>query len=232
MKKILFLQIFLVIFSSGYSQLKINGFGKIQLGLKIDEIPELANSVLIDNQDDFIRKVYRNTETNIVYELKSDTTEPYPTFGSLSNRVRIFQIGEYVVNENIKFQNIRLNFFEGKLYEIIVPGSEIDELLTTKYGKPKSTLKEVSHTFVNGLGNKFIKKDQTFTNTYTTNNTNVSCINLLMSWYDSKGERNFLQETTIKNILTSKQVQIDEENARKRIENRNELQKKKKITNF
>lgn len=232
MKRITLILICKILLINGFGQLKINGFGKIQLGMKIEEIPEIWNPTIISNSQDYIKYIYHNELTSTPYELRLDSTEDYSIYAKYDNRVRSFYLGIYNINEDIQLEKISLNFFNEKLYEIIVEGDGINELLKSKYGKPKSTYKEVPKTFVNGIGIKFIKKNQTFTDVFNTNIPNVSCVYKLESWYTYKGEKEIKQETIIKNLLISKQVEIEVSKMINRIKLRKEIEKKNMLKDF
>lgn len=177
------------------AQNKITGFGKLQLGMSVNDIPELSKAKKVTTSDQYYKSVYNNISKN-VYEVVCDTTEKYP-YGSYDTRVREFQIGKYNVTESIEVTDITLKFFNDKLYSIDIKDSKLKELLTAKYGDGKLTSKEEDHTFQNGYGATFIKTDRTFTTTWETDNQNVTCRTVLMSWYNDHGEKNIISFTIL-----------------------------------
>lgn len=232
---------FLVNVVVSYGQQKINGFGKLKLGMLLKEIPELCDPVRITNTHDYYSKVYSNTFSTPAYELIADTSDLSVMSESLDKNVRSFQIGSYQITDAVNLENISLYFLNEKLYKIIVrkeqygvytSTSNLDDLLTQKYGKPKLTETKEPHTYINGFGNKIIKIDQTFTGTYKTNIPNVSCVSYLGIWYNDKGEKNTLSETTLANDSISKEVEKEISFIKGKIEKREEENKKKVLKDF
>ena len=72
MKKLLSIFVILICAVSLNAQQKINGFGKLQLGVSINDISELSNSKFV-NEENYISKVYGNTSSSS-YESILDTT--------------------------------------------------------------------------------------------------------------------------------------------------------------
>ena len=177
------------------AQNKITGFGKLQLGMSVYDIPELSKAKKVTTSVQYFTSVYNNTSKN-VYEVICDTTEKYPQ-GIYDTRVREFQIGKYNVTESIEVTNITLKFFNDKLYSIDIKDSKLNELLTAKYGDGELTSKEEDHTFQNGYGATFVKTDRTFTTTWKTDEPNVTCKSVLMSWYNDHGEHNVIAYTIL-----------------------------------
>lgn len=177
------------------AQNKITSFGKLQLGMSVNEIPQLSKAKKASTSDQYYKYVYNNISKN-VYEIVCDTTEKYPK-GTYDPRVREFQIGKYNVTESIEIKDITLKFFNDKLYSIDTKDSKLTDLLTAKYGDGTLTVKEEDHTFQNGYGAKFVKTDKTFTTTWETGNPNITCRSVLMSWYNDHGEQNIISFTIL-----------------------------------
>jgi hypothetical protein len=146
--------------------------------------------------------------------------------------VRVFQLGEYKINENIKLHQLSLSFFDDKLYEILIDGSEVDELLTLKYGKPEQKFQETPHTYVNGLGIEFIKTERQSTHNYKTNIPGVICYYYHHLDYDYHGDVQIFEWAIIFNKYIKDKVSVESAEVRSRITQRNEQVKKKDIANF
>jgi hypothetical protein len=230
-KRSLSLLIFLLSLLVGYGQQKITGFGKLQLGMSVKDIPELMNPILINSEVNYIQKAYKNT-SSISYELVADTLDAYNAYGEFDQRVRCFQIGSYYVTETIKLEDIELKFFDDSLYEITVNGTDLSDILKTKYGAPKVDEKDEDHTYVNGYGNESIKTDKTFHEVFNTNIPNVSCVHLLMSWYNDHGEENFVNQTTLKNSKYDIRIETETNLMKKRIQDKKDEEKKKSVEGF
>jgi hypothetical protein len=231
MKKVLMVTMITLTSFIGFGQQKISGFGKLQLGMSVNDIPELTNSIEVKNSNDYIMKVYQNT-SNKVYEVFADTTDKYNTMGSFDKRVRVFHLGNYNVTENINIKDVDLKFFNNKLYSIHVGDYKIDELLTTKYGEPKKDFEEKEKYYTNGYGMKITKKDQTFKHTYNTNIPNVECYYELMSWHDSKGEKLIVSFTILEDKIISDVVSKEVDMVKSRINKREEDKKKGLVSGF
>ncbi len=222
MKYLLFTFVFLFITLTISAQNKITGFGKLQLGMSVIDIPELSKAKKITTSDQYYESVFNNTSENI-YEVVCDTTEEYPQ-GSYDTRVREFQIGKYNITEKIEVRDITLKFFNDKLYSIEIKDSKLEELLKAKYGDGKLTYKKEDHTFQNGYGATFIKTDETFTTTWKTDNPNVTCKSVLMSWFNDHGEQkiiffSILEDNSHKNEI-DKASTIIKDRIAKRIEDK------------
>jgi len=177
------------------AQNKITGFGKLQLGISVNDIPELSKAKKVTTSDQYYKSVYNNTSKN-VNEVVCDTLEKNPK-GTYDTRVREFQIGQYNVTESIVVTDITLKFFNDKLYSIDIKDSKLRELLEAKYGNGKLTTEKEDHTFQNGYGAKFVKTDKTYTTTWETDNQNVTCKSVLMSWYNDHGEQKIISFTIL-----------------------------------
>ena len=230
MKQILVVAIALIASISSYSQNKITGFGKIQIGMSVESLEELQNAKAVPNSD-FYTKVYKNTSKNI-YESVLDTTQKYISFGSLDKRVRVFQLGQLQLTENILLTDITLKFFNNKLYEIEVQDKKMDELMTSKFGNPKEDVKTKDNTFVNGYGTKFVKTDITTTHTWETGNLNLSCWYTDMYWYNDKGEIRYAGYAMLRDKSIGKQVEEEENKVIARINKREEDKKKDLVKGF
>ena len=117
MKKLLVFSMLLVSFVS-YGQQKITSFGKLQLGMSVNDMTELSNAKYI-KQSEYFDKVYENKTIN-VYEAQLDTLKRGLSFVTTSTNVRIFQIGQVKLTDNITLKDVTLKFYNDKLYSIQV----------------------------------------------------------------------------------------------------------------
>jgi hypothetical protein len=231
MKKLLVLIAGVLLSVSSYGQTKINGFGKIQLGMSVSDLPELSNSKLVTTETDYFNKVYRNV-TSSSYETISDTTKKYQSFGSLDKRVRIFQIGRLQLTDKIILSDVTLKFFNDKLYSINVNDKQLDELLTTKYGTPKEDIKTKENTFQNSYGAKFVKTDLTKTHNWETGNINTICSYTDMYWYNDSGKLNGANYAHLYDRTITDFVGVEESVVKARINKREEDKKKGLVSGF
>ncbi len=208
----------------------ITGFGKLQLGMKISDIPELIDAKKITSMNDYFAKVYGN-RTKKSYEIVNDTNEKYPQ-GEYDKRVREFQIGEYDLTDNIKVTNVNIKFFNDSLYYIEIKDTKMKELLKTKYGDGILDVKEKENTFQNGYGATFVKTDQTFTINWIVDNPYVSCNFVLMRYYNENGELRVLYYSILSNKLYIDKVEIESKIVKDRISNREKDKKKEDIKGF
>lgn len=231
MKNLTLVSFLFLITMTFFSQNQINGFGKLQLGSDLSEVPELYNSVKITNQSDYFSKVYKKT-TRDVYEIIADTNDKYCSIGSLDSRVRVFEIGLFNLTDNIEVKGLELRFFNNKLYQIKIEDTKVDDLLTTKYGEPKKDYKEKENTFVNGYGIETIKKDETWIHTWETGNVNTSCFFTLMSYFSDQGKQRVISYTILKDNTISSQIEKQVESVKIRIEKRESEKKKDNLKGF
>lgn len=231
MKKLLLFTFTILFFSLTISaQNKITGFGKLQLGMTVNDLPELSKAEKITSSDQYYRSVYKNTSRNI-YEVVCDTTEKYPQ-GSYDMRVREFQLGRYNVTESIEVVDITLKFFNDTLYSIQIGDNKLSDLLKTKYGEGDLTTKEEDHTFQNGYGATFVKTDKTFRTTWKTDNKNINCSSVLMSWYNDRGKQNILSYTILEDISHVNDIDKESAKVKDRISKRIADKKKKDLDGF
>jgi hypothetical protein len=214
------------------SDLKIKGFGKIQLGMHVSDIPELARKTDIRTAREYIKKVDKNDQ-KVTFELFSDTSSVTSTFfGSPLKEVRNFYLGEYAINDKIKLHRVGLSFYKDELYEINIEGSGVDELLTLKYGKPEMKHEETPHTFVNGLGIETVKTDKRYKHTYNTNIPGVVCYYNYDATFNLFGEISIFEYTILYDKAIHKLVSDEKYKVEMRIKQRAEQAKKRDIENF
>ena len=229
MKKLLVFSMVLVSFVS-YGQQKITSFGKLQLGMSVNDMTELSNAKYI-KQSEYFDKVYENKTIN-VYEAQLDTLKRGLSFVTTSTNVRIFQIGQVKLTDNITLKDVTLKFYNDKLYSIQVKDNQIDDLLTTKYGQGKEDVETKDHTFQNGYGAKFVKTDLKKEITWNTNDPQISCYYITNYWYGSDGKLLHYEYASLSNKTIENIVNEEEKKVFARIKQREEDEKKGLISGF
>lgn len=236
MKKLFFVFILYFLSTSIYSQLKINGFGKLKLDDPVTIVNQMGYEVIpISTQDEYFSKVYKKYNSTKIYELLPDTIQNYKiSSSSLDKRVRVFSIPKYPVTEKIEIKLVTLKFFNNKLIDIFCDLTiELTDALTTKYGEPKIKVEEEDHEFVNSYsGNSVTKTDKTFTSTWETNDLNISCTSLLKHYYNDKGEENFISFVHLYNTSYGEEIRKAEDSINKVIVQKKLLLKKKELDEF
>ncbi|MDY0144295.1 MAG: hypothetical protein RBR97_20620 [Bacteroidales bacterium] len=226
MKKILVLLSILSFSIYSFSQEKITGFGKLQLGMSSDIIMEIGYPIIkIKTPSAYINKVYKNTTSIKIFKFISDTI----TFAKpkndcyLDNRVEHYYIPFVSITENIKLEGVELVFFENKLITIKCnSNSLLKEALDLKYGNSTFTTEEEKREFVyTYTGNTITKTDVTYTYEWATNSPNVTCIDRFMKFHNSKGEPLYLTYTKLHDSSYDEELRISE----KRIEDRGNSKK-------
>lgn len=203
--KTLLLSLALISFSIlSFAQNKITGFGKLQLGISLNDIPELTKAKKISSSDQYYSIVYVNRSRS-AYEVVCDTTEKYPQ-GYYDTRVRQFQIGKYDLTDKITVEDITLKFFNDTLFFIEIMDTKMSELMKTKYGEGKTDLKEVEHTFQNGYGATFIKTDQSFTTKWDAGSPDVECSYVLSGFYNDSGKQLFVHYALLQNTSHNEDI--------------------------
>lgn len=217
---------------STFAQTKITGFGKLQLGMTLSELPELKEAIPVSNSTDFFRYVYDKTDGTTWYTLIADTTQKNPSCGSLDKKVSEYHVGEYKVTETISVKNVTLKFYDSKLISIKTSLLGMSDILNTKFGEGNLDLKEKDRTFVNGYGAKFIKTDKTYTTTWVTNVPNVTLESVLMIWYNDSGEKLSINYVKLENSSYNNKIKSAENDVITRIEKREQDKKKSLVSGF
>lgn len=148
MRKILLFLIISLTYIYCYSQnvQKIDGIGKIRLGMTVSELRNIFREDIKD-ANDFNKGI---TST--------------------------FVIQKYVPVEGYYINDFNLIFYKDSLYAMYsVEGTNIKDALKIKYGDPKMDIKEEVKEYVNGFGNKIEKLDQAFNFTWETGNPDIVC---------------------------------------------------------
>jgi hypothetical protein len=193
--------------------ISITGFGKLQLGMSIEDIPELSN---------------QKNSTNVT-EIFPDTTKKYFR-GDLDKRVRTFKLVKLALTENIIVNEVQLKFFENHLYHIFIGDTKMNDLVKTKYGIGKTELKEKEKTFQNGYGATFVKTDKTFKTSWIVDKPNVSLESSILTWHNEKGEKLdayyiVLQDTKHNDEIAEVNAQI-RKRIQQNIDNKNKVELK------
>ena len=189
--------------------INIDGFGYLKLGMSIDSV--INGDVIPIDCNNYIEYVYKDTLSNKWLVAVVDTNDVSNIFGSLDKRVETYFIGYLNVTKNIKLTEVKLSFFDKKLYEIET-GKCLNKILTLKYGEPMTDVEREKHTFVNGYGREFIKEDLKIRYKWNTiENIGLNCLNWF--YYNSKGEMKHIEYTIlynndISNIVSKRVTEI------------------------
>lgn len=213
------------------AQTQITGFGRLQLGMSVNDISELVDAKTISNEREYLSKVYKNKGYS-VYEAQIDTLNKYPMFATHSKNVRKFQLGQIKLTDNITLTDVELSFYNDKLYSIQINDDKIDELIIAKYGEGKVTTETKDHTYQNGYGAKFIKTDLKKEINWNTNVTENKCYYITNYWYNSKGEINHYEYASLSNTKISNIVDNELKQLVSRIDKREEEKKKGLVSGF
>ncbi len=148
MRKILLFLIISLIYIHCYSQniQKIDGIGKIRLGMTISELRNIFGK-----------------DIKATKELNKGITST-------------FIIEKYLPVEGYYINDFNLSFYKDSLYAMYsIEGTNIKDALDIKYGEPKMDIKKEIKEYVNGFGNKIEKVDQAFNFTWETGNPDIVC---------------------------------------------------------
>jgi hypothetical protein len=230
MKKTMMVLLFASVTMISFGQQKITGFGRMQLGMSVNELTELSEAKLVGD-DEYFNKVYENTTKN-VYEAKLDTISRSSSFTTRTNKVRVFQVGQIKLTDNITLKDVTLKFFNDKLYSIQIKDDQIDDLITTKYGEGKAQTETKDHTFQNGYGAKFVKTDLKKEITWNTNDPQTSCYYITNYWYNDNGKLLHYEYANLSNNTIEKIVNNENDLVKVRIEKREEDKKKSLVSGF
>ena len=186
--------------------INIDGFGYLKLGMSIDSV--INGDVIPIAYNNYIKYVFKDTLSNKWLVAVVDTNDMSNIFGSLDKRVETYFIGYLNVTKNIKLTEVKLSFFDKKLYEIET-GKCLNEILTLKYGEPITDVEREKHTFVNDYGGEVIKEDLKIHYKWNTiENIKLNCLNWF--YYNSKGELKHIEYTILCNYdiynIVSKRV--------------------------
>lgn len=184
-------------------KLKINGLGKLQLGMSVGDLDELKGAITMTSSMDYITKVWNKRSNVVVYEQISDSTKFEKTFGSPNKNERVFTIPVIKITDNISIKLVELKFYNDKLYYINFDfDKDVNDALTIKYGEPKIENKENIKKFTNTYtGNTVEKTEMFFTYEWNTNDSNIECISKFIKYFNDKGEQNYISYTQIKNKI-------------------------------
>ena len=216
---------------ASFAQEKITGFGRLQLGMLVQDIPELSNPKFINGTSEYFSKVYKNTSDN-VYEAQIDTLKPSSNFVTISTNQRIFHVGRIKLTDNITIKDVTLKFYNDKLYSIECGDSQIDDLLTSKYGEGKVETETKDHTFQNGYGAKFVKTDLKKEITWNTNDAQIKCYYIDNYFYGSDGKLLHYEFASLSNKATENSIHEEFKSVVARVSKRDADKKKELVSGF
>lgn len=145
MKKLILIVIILFTITME-SQIKINGFGKLQLGMTSEEVFNLNNNKT---------KVYTDSIDKHFNFCGFEQTEEFMKFNG--SEVKYYYIHSLPITEEISI-NVLLGFYEDKLFSILINNlgsSNILELILDKYGKPTITYRDNLKKFISKNINEY-----------------------------------------------------------------------------
>ena len=207
---------------STYGQKKITKIGVLELGMHIDSVFALAgvNYEVISTDDQYFSKTLGSD--GYFLELIGDTVDiPSTYLFPFSKKKRVLILSSMKISDKITLEELELMFWMDKLYHIKCKNSsELEEALTLKYGKPKITKKSTPKTFINGLGLKVIKYDETFSTNWNSANVQIVCENVISKFYDSQGKEYMLDYFSLRDSSLIFKVDQIEGKKRKQIEDR------------
>ena len=224
MKKLLFLLLFIPAISC-YSQNVIDGIGKIKLGCDPSILSELGYSnspIEVEYLSSiFFSKVYEKyvgTDCYLITPSKEDPT---------TENLKEYYIPTYDPINSVNLKGITLSFYNDYLYKIKINKEDgLSEAFDEKYGKHELKSEAKEKHYVNGLGNKITKLDETFRSTWNTGNENIICIDHLSSYHNHKGERTIISYFMIYDNQISEKVSEENKIIKSKKE---ELEKKEKL---
>lgn len=191
MRKFLFLLI--TIPSLVFSQNKINGIGKLQLGMTVTEF-----------EQEFLNTIYFQEKAN-PKQYASLSMVPFV------DNVKTFQLKTYEPVKGYTIDELYVYFYNDSLYMLKTKVyTNITEALTLKYGEPKTDTKETSAKYkFEFTGAVVTKTNYVFTNKWNTGHKDIECLSIMHSWHDSKGKEITLFEfnlfkNSINNIVNKK----------------------------
>lgn len=213
-------------------KLKINGLGKLQLGMSVDDLDELNTAVKMTSHMDYVTKVWNKRDNTVVYEQILDSTEFEEKFGSPNKNERVFTVPVIRITENISIKLVELKFHNDKLYYINFDfDKDVNDALTIKYGEPKletkENIKKFTYTYT---GNTVEKTEQFFTYEWNTNDLNIECISKLIKYFNDKGEQKYIAYTQIKNKIIESDMNRLKEIYIKNMKSKKEAAKKAKFS--
>lgn len=151
MKKLIFIAFALFLSVSAKGQNKIDGIGRIKLGMSFEQVCEIVQ--------------YEMEVKNHNWQVED---------------VKKFQVKNYEPVEGYYLKGVILWFYKNQLYEIEIDSNQsgdtnIDKALTIKYGEPKIEIKEEPIVFQNGFGATTTKTKISTFKEWKTNTPNIKC---------------------------------------------------------
>jgi hypothetical protein len=227
------LSILMAVFAiNAFCQTQLTGIGQLKLYSSISQLPELGNNdniKLIKTQEDFFKYAYDKTSGEIC-EIVQDSMTGEGYGGYYNKDIRKFYIPAYKVIPTLEVKCLNLVYYKDSLISIkCSSSSELTEALDLKYGKSDVDVKKEDHTFTyTYTGEKVVKTDETYTQKWQTNAKNVSCKNILMSWYNDKAERLTANNFYLTDTYYVNKISDIEDGIKNRMKEREESAKKQK----
>lgn len=205
---------------STYGQKKITKIGVLELGMHIDSFLAITGVTYEIISTD--KQYYSKTLGSDAYflELIGDTVDiPSTYLFPFSKEKRVLIASSIKISEKITLEELELMFWMDKLYYIQCKNSsDLEEALTLKYGEPKITKKTTPKNFVNGLGQKVIKYDETFSTNWNSANPQIVCENVISKFYSSQGKMYKLDYFSLRDKSIVLKVDKIEQRKRKQVE--------------
>jgi len=201
MKKSILILILISLYFGVHAQTKITGLGKLELGSPITIINELGFKVkpILSNEFGKELEQIRNSYSNRAFEFFNDNTKKHSVpYSPLDRTVRFFFIPKLYVSDAIKFESVRLKFFNDKLVEIECSYSgNLIETLTLKYGEPKDGFKDADYIFTDlNTGESVPKKVKEYTTIWQNIDKHIFCTSIVLKYFGDDGKE--MQESNVK----------------------------------
>lgn len=119
---------------------ELNGIGRLKLGMRVSDIPELKNSKIITSETpNFLDKNFSDifywTNREQIYELRPDTTKD-KIYGYYTLKARMFLIPKMEIFDGVWIEEVRLSFYNDSLFEIQCRFSDqLESILSLKYNR-------------------------------------------------------------------------------------------------
>lgn len=149
MRKIIFIISILISITSNAQ------IGKLKINSDINEFPELLNCPKVSYiKSELFCEIIADTTTSSKLSKTSFITRENLLIGSFNQRFRSFYIKEYIINSQIKLNNIYLDFFDGKLVKVVIYlQNNLYYGLSNKYSTPNCLSKKNYYDLNSGRTN-------------------------------------------------------------------------------
>lgn len=156
MKKIIVFCLFTIVISLSCSQKKIDSIGDLRIGMTFDELVEVIDTSLLYVHP--IRIFYEGSDFHF--------------------RDRTASLESHIVYENIVLKDISLDFFDNKLYQIVVRNYNplLEEFFIEEYGEPETSAGRITYE---GQDEEDIISDFTVFQYWRNTPRNVNCHSII-----------------------------------------------------